>query len=66
MAIMTYTLITRIKDGLIEYENHLIFIMIVIFTSVHFYFIYNNYLMGYKRFIEIWYAILKFIDYSIF
>lgn len=63
---MTFTLITRLIDRLIKYENHLIFIMIVIFTSVHFYFMYNSYFIGYKRLIEIWYAIFKFIEYSLF
>ena len=47
------------------FEKHILFLVIVLFTSVHLYFILDHYLAGYKRFTEIWYAIYRFLGFLI-
>jgi hypothetical protein len=49
-----------------NFEKHILFFVIVIFTSVHLYFILHLYLAGYDRFVEIWYAIYHFLGFLIF
>lgn len=63
---MSFISITRVKQALITNEFHLIFIAIIFFSVAHFYFMFDSYMSGYKRFMEIWYAILKFTGYLLF
>ena len=48
------------------FEKDILFFVIVLFTSVHLYFILNHYLAGYNRFTEIWYAIYRFLGFLLF
>ncbi|NIP38544.1 MAG: hypothetical protein GWO07_06615 [Candidatus Dadabacteria bacterium] len=44
-------------------ENQILMLILVLFTSAHLYFVFDLYLDGYDRFIEIWYAIYKFLRF---
>ncbi len=48
------------------FENHILFLVLVLFTTAHLYFILHLYLAGYNRFTEIWYAIYRFFGFLLF
>lgn len=46
-------------------EVHLLFMILVLFTTLHLYYVLPLYLSGYKRFIEIWYAVYSLIKFTV-
>ncbi len=47
------------------YERHLLFFFLLIFVATHLYFVFDHYMEGYNKLIEIWVAIFKFFRFII-
>ena len=46
-------------------ENHIIFLVLLIITAAHLYFVLPHYMGGYDRFIEIWSAIPRLLKFLV-